>query len=52
MNSAKFRKQLIKIMPGYTWTVHRALARGMYLNGDRHTIIWFQSALHAVRDAG
>ncbi|HEB32965.1 hypothetical protein LCGC14_1793490 [marine sediment metagenome] len=27
MNSAEFRKQLIKIMPGYKWTVHRALAR-------------------------
>jgi len=23
MNSTEFRKQLIKIMPGYTWTVHR-----------------------------
>ena len=24
MNSAKFRKELINIMPGYVWTVHRA----------------------------
>ena len=23
MNSTEFRKQLIKIMPGYTWTIHR-----------------------------
>ena len=23
MNSAEFRKELIKIMPGYKWTVHR-----------------------------
>jgi len=23
MNSTKFRKELIKIMPGYKWTVHR-----------------------------
>jgi len=23
MNSNKFRKELIKIMPGYKWTVHR-----------------------------
>ena len=24
MNSTEFRKELIKIMPGYTWTVHRS----------------------------
>ena len=23
MNSADFRKELVKIMPGYVWTVHR-----------------------------
>lgn len=23
MNSADFRKELVKIMPGYNWTVHR-----------------------------
>ena len=26
MNSTKFRKELIKIMPGYKWTVHRTLS--------------------------
>jgi len=25
MNSTKFRKELIKIMPGYKWTVHRKM---------------------------
>ena len=24
MNSAEFRKELVKIMPGYRWTVHRS----------------------------
>ncbi len=24
MNSTEFRKQLIKIMPGYAWTIHRS----------------------------
>lgn len=25
MNSAEFRKELVKIMPGYEWTVHKPL---------------------------
>ena len=25
MNSAEFRKELLKIMPGYNWTVHKPL---------------------------
>lgn len=29
LDSNKFRKELIKIMPGYTWTVHR---KGCYSN--------------------
>ena len=28
MNSNKFRKELIKIMPGYKWTVHRDRQNG------------------------
>lgn len=24
MNSAEFRKELVKIMPGYSWTVHKS----------------------------
>lgn len=28
MNSTQFRDELIKLMPGYKWTVHRPLYRG------------------------
>lgn len=27
MNSAEFRKELVKIMPGYDWTVHKPLSK-------------------------
>ena len=27
MNSNKFRKELIKIMPGYKWTIHRSFSK-------------------------
>lgn len=32
MNSDKFRKELIKIMPGYVWTVHRSSYAKTYLS--------------------
>ena len=35
MNSNKFRKQLKKIMPGYSWTVHRG---GVY-RGDNSYLV-------------
>lgn len=28
MNSNEFRKELVKIMPGYNWTVHQTTAAG------------------------
>lgn len=31
MNSNDFRKELIKIMPGYSWTVHRFLTDDKYM---------------------
>lgn len=31
MNSNGFRKELMKIMPGYTWTIHRSFKPGCYL---------------------
>ena len=30
INSAEFRKELIKIMPGYSWTVHRNMFSSKY----------------------
>ena len=32
MNSTAFREGLIKIMPGYKWTVHRSYGTGWYLS--------------------
>ena len=32
MNSAKFRKELVKIMPGYSWTVHRHKTAPVYMS--------------------
>jgi len=32
MNSTEFRKQLVKIMPGYAWTVHRSHNPGGYIS--------------------
>ena len=32
MNSNKFRKELLKIMPGYKWTVHRADEPDRYID--------------------
>lgn len=32
MNSADFRKELVKIMPGYNWTVHRADEPDIYID--------------------
>jgi len=31
MDACKFRKELIKVMPGYTWTVHKSSAPEIYL---------------------
>jgi hypothetical protein len=28
MNTNEFRKELVKIMPGYNWTVHQSMAPG------------------------
>ncbi len=51
MNSTEFRKQLIKIMPGYTWTVHRALAKSTYLQATGIQSSGFNrlSTLHVMR---
>lgn len=38
MNSAEFRKELLKIMPGYSWTVHKTS------NPDRLTATGIQSS--------
>jgi hypothetical protein len=32
MNSAEFRKEVLKIMPGYEWTVHKSSNPEMYLS--------------------
>ena len=32
MNSAEFRKEILKIMPGYAWTVHTSRYPEMYLS--------------------
>jgi hypothetical protein len=33
MNSVEFRKELLKIMPGYSWTVHKSIeSDGSYMN--------------------
>lgn len=32
MNSTEFRKQVVKIMPGYSWTVHRADEPDKYIS--------------------
>ena len=31
-NSTKFREELVKIMPGYSWTVHRSIVSDRYLS--------------------
>lgn len=32
MNSADFRKELVKIMPGYAWTAHKSKGHAPYLD--------------------
>jgi hypothetical protein len=32
MNSAEFRKELEKVMPGYTWTIHKSGNPEVYLS--------------------
>jgi hypothetical protein len=52
MNTAEFRRELEKIMPGYNWTVHKPLSKeGTYLEATGIQTSGFNrlSTLQAVR---
>jgi len=63
MNSNKFRKELVKIMPGYSWTVHRELpgstilhATGIQTSGFNRLstlqVVRTESGMYEVKSSG
>ena len=50
MNANEFRKELVKIMPGYEWTVHKTMAAGyLHATGTQSSGFNRLSTLHVSR---